>query len=119
MVLPNLNIKICAFTITLFQIAQQPHIDPTHFIRTLPESRFPPNEQQDSTEFVRYMFDMLGGEQQALIRNSFSGELSEVMRCTECGHETRKPETFASMIVFVPTEEEAAENYNYAGNSDL
>eukprot|EP00927_Polykrikos_kofoidii_P031181 TRINITY_DN26851_c0_g1_i1.p1 TRINITY_DN26851_c0_g1~~TRINITY_DN26851_c0_g1_i1.p1 ORF type:complete len:1033 (+),score=188.17 TRINITY_DN26851_c0_g1_i1:366-3464(+) len=84
---------------------------------------FPPmyrsGEQQDVTETVRFLFDKLGGYDQALIREVFAGELCEKFICQVCGNVRSNPETFSDIVLTVPTQEEVAKTQIVPAIQDL
>ncbi|CAD7924693.1 unnamed protein product [Amoebophrya sp. A120] len=90
------------FLFGMLLITARPHVDIESLLSVLPSVEFPKGEQQDAGEFLRFLFDKLGGFQQGLIRQSFAGELSEVTKCADCGYEKRRPETFTEIILPVP-----------------
>merc|ERR1712190_660083 len=53
-----------------------PHTDIAELLQVFPDI-YRSGEQQDVTETIRFVFDMLGGYEQPLIREVFAGELSE------------------------------------------
>ena len=42
--------------------------------------------EQDVTETIRFVFDKLGGSDQQLLQEVFSGQLHEMTQCKECGN---------------------------------
>ena len=56
-------------------------------------------EQQDVTETIRFVFDKLGGSDQALLREVFAGELQEKIQCRECGEIKVREETFTDLVL--------------------
>ena len=75
---------------------------------------FPPDYrsgvQQDVTETLRFVFDKLGGDDQALLREVFAGQLQEKIQCRKCGKIKVREETFTDLVLPVPTAEEAKES---------
>ena len=67
-------------------------------------------EQQDVTETIRFVFDKLGGSDQALLREVFAGQLQEKIQCRECGKIKVREETFTDLVLPVPTAEQAKES---------
>ena len=67
-------------------------------------------EQQDVTGTIRFVFDKLGGSDQALLREVFAGELQEKIQCRECGEIKVREETFTDLVLPVPTSEQVKES---------
>ncbi|CAD7975077.1 unnamed protein product [Amoebophrya sp. A25] len=83
-------------------VTRRPHVEIEQLLNELPSGEYPKGEQQDAGEFLRFVFDKLGGFEQPLIRHCFAGELNEVTKCQSCHFEKRRPETFTEMILPVP-----------------
>mmetsp|Transcript_84739 Transcript_84739/g.265086 ORF Transcript_84739/g.265086 Transcript_84739/m.265086 type:complete len:833 (+) Transcript_84739:55-2553(+) len=81
------------------------HTDILELLKVFPEI-YRSGEQQDVTETIRFVFDMLGGYEQPLIREVFAGELSEKTVCQVCGTVKSRPETFSDLVLPVPKENE-------------
>jgi len=81
------------------------HTDIWEVLQAFPDI-YRSGEQQDVMETVRFVFDKLGGSDQPLIREVFSGELSEKFMCQVCGNVKSRPETFSDLVLRVPTEDE-------------
>lgn len=81
------------------------HTDIWELLQVFPEL-YRSGEQQDVTETIRFVFAMLGGYEQPLIREVFAGELSEKTMCQVCGSTKSRPETFSDLVLPVPKESE-------------
>jgi len=86
-------------------LTKQPHVEIDDILKTFPPD-YRSGEQQDVTETVRFVFDKLGGNEQALIREVFAGELSEKTMCSVCGFVKSRSETFTDIVLPVPTEKQ-------------
>lgn len=95
-------LKNLQYLFGMLLVTRRPHVEIESLLRTLPVAEYPVGEQQDVGEFVRFVFDKLGGFRQGLIRQNFAGELNEVTQCPACGHQKRRPETFTEVILPVP-----------------
>mmetsp|Transcript_117375 Transcript_117375/g.318636 ORF Transcript_117375/g.318636 Transcript_117375/m.318636 type:complete len:322 (+) Transcript_117375:1-966(+) len=87
-------------------LTKHKHTDIWELLQAFPDI-YRSGEQQDVTETIRFVFDQLGGFEQALIREVFAGELAEKTQCQVCGHVKSRPETFSDLVLTVPPEEEA------------
>lgn len=87
------------------RLTNHPNTDITDLLAVFPDI-YRSGEQQDVTETIRYIFDKLGGYDQALVRDVFAGELSEKFACQVCGKVKSRPETFSDLVLSVPTDEE-------------
>lgn len=85
-------------------LTQQDHVGIDGVIPELPPAIYVPNEQQDVTETLRYVFDKLGGHDQVLIRRLFTIELKENVQCGNCGYRRGKQELLFDFTVTVPPE---------------
>jgi len=73
-------------------------------IATLPSAIYIPNEQQDVTETLRFLFDKFGNMEQPLIREVFTGEMKEHLQCQVCKTTRTKTETFSDLVLLVPAD---------------
>eukprot|EP00929_Paragymnodinium_shiwhaense_P081519 TRINITY_DN42683_c0_g1_i1.p1 TRINITY_DN42683_c0_g1~~TRINITY_DN42683_c0_g1_i1.p1 ORF type:complete len:1169 (-),score=244.46 TRINITY_DN42683_c0_g1_i1:112-3618(-) len=87
------------------QCTSHPNTDIIDLLAVFPDI-YRSGEQQDVTETIRYIFDKLGGYDQALVRDVFAGELTEKFACQVCGKVKEKAETFSDIVLTVPKEDE-------------
>lgn len=102
----NSNIlKVLQMLFAHMSVTQHPHLGAEGLLDALPQTTFPPGQQQDASEVLRFLLNTaLGGPSQGLVRAAFAGEMNEVTRCRSCGVEKRRPETFTELILPVPSE---------------
>jgi ubiquitin C-terminal hydrolase len=81
------------------------YIEISEFIRSLPPS-YRSGEQQDVTESGRWIFDKIGGTDQALVKSIFGGEMIHKTKCLGCQRVTERKEVFTDLCVSVPKESE-------------
>ena len=81
------------------------HIEISEFIRSLPPS-YRSGEQQDVTESGRWLFDKMGGTDQALVQSVFGGEMIHKTKCMGCNNITERKEVFTDLCVSVPKQAE-------------
>eukprot|EP00397_Hematodinium_sp_SG-2012_P009001 GEMP01009073.1.p1 GENE.GEMP01009073.1~~GEMP01009073.1.p1 ORF type:complete len:780 (+),score=171.97 GEMP01009073.1:281-2620(+) len=85
-------------------LSKQDHLGIDVMIPILPSAIYVPNEQQDVTETMRYIFDKLGGHDQFLIRSTFTIVMKEHLQCQQCGTKREKDELLFDFVVSVPPE---------------
>uniref|UniRef100_A0A0G4HHE6 USP domain-containing protein n=1 Tax=Chromera velia CCMP2878 TaxID=1169474 RepID=A0A0G4HHE6_9ALVE len=86
-----------------FLITKRKALDATPVIQSLPDM-YGVGQQQDVTEAGRYIFEALGGYEQALIRTVFAGVLSHKIECQKCKRISERRETIQDLQFPVPTE---------------
>ena len=90
-------------------LTKHQHTDIWDILQAFPAD-YRSGEQQDVTETIRFVFDKLGGSDQALLREVFAGQLQEKIQCRECGKIKVCEETFTDLVLPVPTAEHAKES---------
>ena len=90
-------------------LTKHQHTDIWDILQAFPAD-YRSGEQQDVTETIRFVFDKLGGSDQALLREVFAGQLQETIQCRECGKIKVREETFTDLVLPVPTAEQAKES---------
>ena len=90
-------------------LTKHKHTDIWDILQAFPAD-YRSGEQQDVTETIRFVFDKLGGTDQALLKEVFAGELEEKIQCRDCGNIKVRKETFTDLVVPVPTAKEAQES---------
>lgn len=80
-------------------------IEISECIRSLPAS-YRSGEQQDVTESGRWLFEQLGGTEQALVKSVFGGEMIHKTKCSGCNNVTERKEVFTDLCVSVPKQAE-------------
>ena len=90
-------------------LTKHQHTDIWDILQAFPAD-YRSGEQQDVTETIRFVFDKLGGSDQALLREVFAGQLQEKIQCRECGKIKVREETFTDLVLPVPTAEHAKES---------
>ena len=90
-------------------LTKHKHTDIWDILQAFPAD-YRSGEQQDVTETLRFVFDKLGGADQALLKEVFAGELEEKIQCRDCGNIKVRKETFTDLVVPVPTAKEAQES---------
>lgn len=98
-------VKVLQKQVAKMAVTKHKHTDIWELLQVFPEI-YRSGEQQDVTETIRFVFDMLGGYEQPLIREVFAGELSEKTVCQYCGTVKSRPETFSDLVLPVPKEGE-------------
>eukprot|EP00438_Fugacium_kawagutii_P015303 Skav221892 [mRNA] locus=scaffold1395:645809:648640:+ [translate_table: standard] len=86
-------------------LTQNRHVDIWDILQGFP-AQYRSGEQEDVTETIRFVFDKLGGSEQLLLNEVFSGQLRENTQCSECGNVKVREETFTDLVLPVPTAKE-------------
>eukprot|EP00438_Fugacium_kawagutii_P025822 Skav200500 [mRNA] locus=scaffold450:321056:323736:- [translate_table: standard] len=86
-------------------LTKHKHVDIWDILQGFP-AQYRSGEQEDVTETIRFVFDKLGGSDQLLLHEVFSGQLRENTQCSECGNVKVREETFTDLVLPVPTAKE-------------
>eukprot|EP00438_Fugacium_kawagutii_P015774 Skav224437 [mRNA] locus=scaffold3233:142580:143421:+ [translate_table: standard] len=86
-------------------LTKHKHVDIWDILQGFP-AQYRSGEQEDVTETIRFVFDKLGGGDQLLLHEVFSGQLRENTQCSECGNVKVREETFTDLVLPVPTAKE-------------
>jgi ubiquitin C-terminal hydrolase len=91
------------------EVTKRKSFSPNTFIDSLPQF-YKNGEQQDSSEFGRYIIDKISeelknSEHKNIISDIFSGEFINVIQCKSCSNLSKRAETFIDITLSLPDTE--------------
>ena len=99
------------------ELSKRKSYSPNSFLESLPQM-YKNGEQQDSSEFGRYIIDKISEELKTtqyknLISDIFSGEFINVIQCKSCSNLSRREESFIDVTLSLPSTEYSDFIFNF------